>query len=197
MKIITGSGPSFFIRTDYLSLVNPENLVAGAEFDEPHESDILDAGLAFAAEKKAVDYLSRAEQSRSGLFKKLLAKDFPEACIVKALDYLEKISYLSDLRFARAWLNSRKINHSEGRSKLYGELLSRGISRENASAALDEFFENNDEMLICMKALQKYRRLKKSPEKMINCLMRAGFSKGMIKLAVKNEGELLESDAQV
>ena len=48
-----------------------------------------------------------------------------------------------------------------------------------------------------MKAMQKYRRLKKSPEKMINCLMRAGFSKGMINLAVKNEGELLESDAQV
>ena len=191
---MTGSGPSFFIRTDYLSLVNPENLTPGAEFDEPYENDILDAGLAFAAEKKAVDYLSRAEQSRSGLFRKLLAKDFPEASIVKALDYLENISFLSDLRFARAWLNSRKINHNEGRSKLFGELLARGISRENASAALDEFFENNDELLFCVKALQKYRRLKKSPEKMMNCLMRAGFSKAMINLAVKKEGEILQPD---
>ena len=68
--------------------------MAGAEFDEPYESDILDAGLAFAAEKKAVDYLSRAEQSRSGLFKKLLAKDFPEALskLLKAVEYSPDIS---------------------------------------------------------------------------------------------------------
>ena len=87
---MTGSGPSFFIRTYYLSLVTPEEITEGAEFLEDKENDILDAGHSFAAEKKAVDYLARAEQSHLGLYRKLLAKNFDETAVNRALEYLEK-----------------------------------------------------------------------------------------------------------
>ena len=52
-----------------------------------------------------------------------------QKCIDLALAYLESKNYLSDERFARVWLNNRKINHSEGRIKLLSELLVRGISK--------------------------------------------------------------------
>ena len=187
MKIITGSGPSFFVRINYLSLVRPEEITEGTEFTEEKENDILDAGLAFAAEKKAVDYLARAEQSHLGLYRKLIAKKFDENAVNRALEYLEIKGYLSDRRFARAWLNNRKIAHSEGRSKLASELASRGISREDARFALDEFFENNNELDLCRRALAKCRRLKKSPEKTNDYLLRSGFSYSTIKEVLQQE----------
>ena len=189
MKIMTSSGPSFFIRTFYLTLVKPEEISDGTEFLEEKENDILDAGLAFAAEKKAVDYLARAEQSRFGLKKKLDAKNFDSMAVGRALDYLESVGYLSDRRFARAWLNNRKIAHSEGRSKLASHLAARGIDRESADAALNEFFESNDELSLCKRALAKCRRLKKNPEKINEYLMRSGFSYSMIKKALEEEPE--------
>ena len=98
-----------------------------------------------------------------------------------ALDYLEKRGYLSDARYARAWLHDRRINHFEGRTKLAGELAARGIEREVAAAALDEFFTENDETEICRKAYEKFTRHGKDGEKLVAAMMRAGFSYKMIK----------------
>ena len=89
---------------------------------------------------------------------------------------------MSDLRFATAWLNTRKINHFEGRSRLAAELAARGIEREVAGQALDEFFTENDEDEICRKAYEKLSK-SKSGEKLTAALMRAGFSLKQIKLA--------------
>ena len=101
-----------------------------------------------------------------------------------ALDYLDKRGYLSDERFARAWLHDRRINHFEGRTKLAGELAARGIDREVASAALDEFFTENDENEICRKAYEKFVRQGKEGEKLIAAMVRAGFSYKMVKEVV-------------
>lgn len=181
VKITTSSGPSFFIRNSYLSLVKFDDIVPSAVFLEEKEDDILNAGLSFAAEKKAVDYLARAEQCRIGLVRKLTAKGFAKEPIQAALDYLESISYLSDRRFARAWLNNRKIGHSEGRGRLASELAARGISRNDADLALDEFFDANDEKTLCLRALKKCQRLKKSLEKTQDYLKKCGFSYRVIK----------------
>ena len=181
IKIITESGPSFFIHSSYLSLVPPEQIVSGSVFIEEKEDDIINAGLAFAVEKKALEYLSRAEQSRAGLYRKLKVKKFEKTAIDKALDHLESASYLSDMRFARAWLNNRKITHSEGRSKLACELAARGIDKETSATALDEFFAQNDERDACIKALEKCRRLKKDQNKTLAALLRAGFSYNLIR----------------
>ena len=92
-----------------------------------------------------------------------------------ALDYLEKRGYLSDERFARAWLNTRRINHYEGRSRLLAELMSRGISKEVSLVAINAFFEENDEEEICRKALEKLTKRGKSGEKLIAAMIQAGF----------------------
>ena len=76
MKISSDSGLAFFIRNFYLKIVKPESIFENAEFLDEEEQDIVDAGLAFAAESKAVEYLSRSEQSRFGLAKKLGNKNY-------------------------------------------------------------------------------------------------------------------------
>ena len=82
---------------------------------------------------------------------------------------------MSDARYAVAWLNTRKINHYEGRSRLAAELAARGIARDVVSAALDEFFTENDEDELCRKAYEKLSKTK-SGEKLTAALVRQGFS---------------------
>ena len=178
-------GSAFFIRKEYLSAVDFESVVPGAEFDGEAQDELLDAGLISAVELKAVGYLARAEQSRFGLTNKLINKKYDKKYIDAALTYLESRGYLSDARFAECWLHDRKINHFEGRSKLASELAARGIGREVTTVALDTFFEENDESEICKRAVEKFKHQGKDGEKLIAALMKAGFTYKIIKAIIQ------------
>lgn len=184
-KVAPEEGSAFFVRADYLPDGLFDRIDTGADFNETETESLLDAGLTCAVELKAVEYLARAEQSRFGLTRKLIEKKYDKKYVEAALTYLEGRGYLSDLRFATAWLNTRKINHFEGRSRLAAELAARGIARDVATAALDEFFTENDEDEICRKAYEKLSK-SKSGEKLTAALMRAGFSLKMIKHISEN-----------
>ena len=75
-KISSDMGSAFFIHTAYLSLVSPEEIQDAAEFLDEKEDEILDAGLSFAVQRKAEEYLSRAEQCRFALTQKLIKKGY-------------------------------------------------------------------------------------------------------------------------
>ena len=179
-KLTPEEGSAFFVRKEYLPEGLFERIDVGADFSEEEEDSLFDAGLTCAVELKAVSYLARAEQSRFGLTRKLIEKKYDKKYVEAALTYLEGRGYLSDARYAAAWLNTRKINHYEGRSRLAAELAARGIARDVAGQALDEFFTENDEDEICRKAYEKYSK-KKSGDKLTEALVRAGFSLKMIK----------------
>lgn len=184
-KLTPEEGSAFFVRKEYLPEGLFERIDVGVEFDETDTDSLLDAGLTCAVELKAVAYLARAEQSRFGLTRKLIEKKYDKRYVEAALTYLEGRGYLSDFRFATAWLNTRKINHYEGRSRLAAELAARGIARDVASTALDDFFSENDEDEICRKAYEKLSK-NKSDEKLTAALMRAGFSLKQIKNISEN-----------
>ena len=179
-KLTPEEGSAFFVRKEYLPEGLFERIDVGLEFDDEETDSLLDAGLTCAVELKAVGYLARAEQSRFGLTRKLIEKKYEKKYVEAALTYLEWRGYLSDLRFATAWLNTRKINHYEGRSRLAAELAARGIARDVAGKALDEFFTENDEDELCRKAYEKLSK-SKADEKLTAALLRSGFSMKQIK----------------
>lgn len=179
-KLTPEEGSAFFVRKEYLPEGLFERIDVGLEFDDEETDSLLDAGLTCAVELKAVGYLARAEQSRFGLTRKLIEKKYDKKYVEAALTYLEWRGYLSDLRYATAWLNTRKINHYEGRSRLSAELTARGIARDVANKALDEFFTENDEDELCRKAYEKLSK-SKADEKLIAALLRSGFSMKQIK----------------
>lgn len=189
LKISSDTGSAFFLRTVYLSLVGEEEIFPCAEFCGEREDDIIDAGLSYSAEVKAEEYLARSEQSRFGLSRKLINKNYGKKYIEKALDYLEEKNFLSDLRFSRAWLSLRKLNHFEGRIKLSSELASRGIGKEDSEKVLDEFFSENSEEELCRKCYEKLLRNSShsSSEKIIRSMQQKGFSYSLIKRILKDE----------
>lgn len=186
-KLTPEEGPAFFIRKEYLVKVDFDSIKVGESIENNYVDELLDAGLICAVEFKALSYLARAEQCFSGLKRKLIEKKFNEEYVGKALRYLAEKNYLSDERFSEAWLHDRKINHYEGRTKLQKELLARGIEKRIVNAAIENFFLENDELLICKKACEKFVRLGKRNEKLIAALLNAGFSYKMIKQVLEEE----------
>ena len=181
VELTTDDGSVFFIRLAFLATVDGTQLAAGAEFSEEQSEEILDAGLAFAAERKAEDYLARSEQCRAGLEKKLLQKGHSKQAVKTALDFLEEKKLLDDLRFCSCWLRSHTMTKPQGRQRLLSELCSRGIKQTDAKTAVDEFFTENDEVQLCKKALAKAVKNGKKDEKLIKYMMDSGFSYKMIK----------------
>ena len=186
-EITPGAGSAFFLRKEYLSLVDPERICAGAEFNDEETSDILNAALIYSAEYAAMTYLARAEHCRAALTQKLIKKNIDRKAIEPALDYLEGVRYLDDERFAGAWLRTRSIDHAEGRIRLVAELASRGVDRNAAKKALDEFFSDHDEMEICRRAYRKVRNLKSDPDKIKASLVQKGFTLKEIDAVLKEK----------
>ncbi|MCQ2240762.1 regulatory protein RecX [Treponema sp.] len=184
-EITPGAGSAFFLRREYLSLVDPERICAGAEFNDEETSDILNAALIYSAEYAAMTYLARAEHCRAALTQKLLKKNIDRKAIEPALDYLESVRYLDDERFAGAWLRTRSIDHAEGRIRLAAELAGRGVNRNAAKKALDEFFSDHDEMEICRRAYRKTVAVKNDPDKIKSSLLQKGFTLKLIDAVFK------------
>ncbi len=180
-KLTPEEGVVFFARQEYLSGIELEAVQPGSDFKDDDEEALYDAGLICAVEIKAVSYLARSEQCRFGLKRKLLAKQYKAEYIDKALSFLESKNYLSDERYATAWLNDRRINHYEGQTKLLLELQSRGIDKAIALAAVNEFFTENDEEEICKKAYERFVKKGKTEDKLVEALLKAGFAFKMIK----------------
>jgi len=156
-------------------------MAPGIELTDEEFADFIQAGNAFSAEKTAVKYLAGREHSRNQLRLKLIKKSHPEEAIDKALDFLEREGWLSDGRFAEEWLRSRSLRHYEGRTRLLAELLSRGVSKALAEEKLEAFFAENPEEAQLEKAYKKLKGQGKSGDKLVNALIRLGFSNKMIK----------------
>ena len=103
--------------------------------DDEEIAQTIEAGNVYAAERAASVYLERCEQSRFLLTGKLLRKGYEKTAVQTALDYLEQKGWLSDMRFAEAWLRNRAIHHAEGPERLRMELIARGINAKTAADA--------------------------------------------------------------
>ena len=147
---------------------------------------IIEAALAYSAEHAAVSYLERAEHSSELLRRKLKQKGHSDAAIQKALSYAQKRNWLSDERYAGAFLRNRSIRKAEGKTRLLAELAARGISKEIAAKAVEEFFAQKSEASLLQRAAEKLKRQGKTKEQAQQSLIRLGFPWGSIKSYIKD-----------
>lgn len=85
---------------------------------------------------KAMELLARREHSRVELQTKLQQRDYPEDFIVSVLDDFARRNLQSDERFAEVYVRSR-VSRGYGELKIRAELLSRGLTGDRISLALE------------------------------------------------------------
>ena len=109
-QISVNSVSTFYLRKNYL---HNQNIILDVDIELSVDEfeDCVNAGLAFSAEKKAMDYLGKTEYSRFLLRNKLQKKEHSISSINQALDYLEERGYLNDRNFSSSYISSQTQVH--------------------------------------------------------------------------------------
>ncbi|MBI5237977.1 MAG: regulatory protein RecX [Deltaproteobacteria bacterium] len=80
--------------------------------------------------------LSYRQRSVQEVEEKLESKGFSSEEIRTAIDYLSRLGYLDDAKFARVLVESRSTDRRWGREKIAAELISKGIDADTVKEAL-------------------------------------------------------------
>ncbi|MBN1616279.1 MAG: RecX family transcriptional regulator [Spirochaetales bacterium] len=180
-------GPSFLVREVYVAEPLRTSLAPGVHLDGEQAAALISSARSFLAERQAMALLARAEQCRFLLDRKLERKGYAPKERSLALDYLESMKYLDDSRFCEAWLRNRGIHRHEGAIRLVCELRSRGIERHIAESAVAAFGLTVSELEQCCIAREKLVKRGKEGKKLLDALIRKGFSSRTIRECLKKK----------
>ena len=128
--------------------------------------------------------LSRSMKTRYQLANILKKREIPDEIAEAVLDRFAEAQLIDDAAFARAFVNSRLAISGKSKSVIARELKQKGVSADDAAAALeiiDPELENQTAYSVAKKRYQQLSSL--APEvrkrRLMGFLMRRGFSSGL------------------
>ena len=95
---------------------------------------------------RALYLLEQQDRTENNLRKKLNETGYPPELIEDAVSFVKEYGYVDDERYAHAFTESR--GRSRSRKRVYQELLKRGIDRDTAEAALEQYYEGDERSMI-------------------------------------------------
>ncbi len=131
--------------------------------------------------------LSYADNSRRDLFRKLTRKGHDPAYVNNALDKLEELGYVSDMRFAENTADRLLRTKHMSRSGIKSELLRKGIGAEIIQDVLERLEIDPAKEIEALIEKKYYRYLtdEKGLRKTVAALQRLGYSWSDIKSAIR------------
>ncbi len=121
-----------------------------------------------------LEYMDRTEQQ----LREKLRADYSEDVVDIALEYVKSFGYINDEGYAKRYIENRKDSKSKEELRL--TLVQKGISKTTISDALEECYEEQDELNAIRKLLDKKHfcgetASEKEKQKIYGYLMRKGF----------------------
>ncbi len=180
---------SIFVDGKYsFSLSENELLNAGIkigqEFDEAGLEQLKKTALEDKAMMRAYDLLARRQRSTHEMREYLKRKDYEPELIEKILNTLSDRGYLDDEKFAKSWVENRRLLKSTSKRRLMLELQQKRIDSETISCVLNE--DETDETKVLKDVITKKRTQSRyqDEQKLIAYLLRQGFNCSDIKSAL-------------
>jgi len=119
---------------------------------------------------------TRAEEGEAG-----------ERAMDAVVTRLKELKYLSDTRFAADYTRMRKENEKFGRRRVQQDLMQKGVHKDLIASTLATAYEDVDEVALARQYVARKRmkqpsgeNVQKETARMMNRLLRAGFSPGAI-----------------
>lgn len=134
------------------------------------------------ARNRALRYLTYRDRTEHEMRTYLAGKDFDPATVNCVMDYLKRLGYVDDVRFARQWGRYRIESGQYGRFRLKQDLRAKGLDDALIEETLRELYGEHDEKKLAQEAaLQKLPRWKnldktKQRQRLAGFLQRKGFS---------------------
>lgn len=185
-----------------VNIIAQYNIYQGKELNEDVLNEILFAELQSRFFDRSVSYLVRSPKTEFQIkryikdlfFKKKgkwfedISKEDMELIQGNVIEKLHKYDYINDARYAELFISSRLKNKPRGRAILYGELLSKGVSKDIVRETLDSMLTDEYQVL-----KDTYRKKYKNEDisfedtKKISFLQRKGFSWDLIERYINDE----------
>jgi regulatory protein len=165
-RIELSDGSFFSFKTCYLPPVFTDEslcipgMAEGRELSAAEAAGFRFASACLRAERAALRLIARAEQTVSGLCRKLERRGNEAACVRAVVSRLAGTGLVDDRRFARLWLETRLGRRQDSPRRLLSALRSRGIGREDAAAALQLVLNEDAELALLGRFIEKQRRLR-------------------------------------
>ena len=153
----------------------------GQEFDEQGLQELKEKAIEDKALMRAYDLLARRPRSTWEMRDYLIRKDYPDQLIEKILNTLSNRGYLDDEKFARSWVENRRLLKNTSKRRLRLELQQKRISPDIISRVLEA--DQTDERAVLKDIIAKKRQQirYKDDQKLIAYLLRQGFNYADIK----------------
>lgn len=196
MRITVSESDEFLVP---ISLFRERPLEEGQPVDMDDYDNWLMVRQYRHALDKAVAFLASRARSRKEIEDKLLHCGYRPCTVEMVIYKLETENLLDDADFARQWVEAR-VNHKLGRNRIAQELRRKGISADEAEAAL-EFIDSDDQLAAAIALVEKALARTKSsedPRKTANritaMLARRGFGWDVAREAISQAMNDLEDE---
>ena len=130
-----------FFMSVFTELVYTFNLKKGMEINKENLKTLLDDDMYIKAKNKALNILSKADQSEKKI-KEKLSSEFEEHTIEKVLDFLRNNKFIDDKLLAQKIVNTNINLNKCGKNKIKQNLYNKGIDSEDISHAISNIDSN-------------------------------------------------------
>jgi regulatory protein len=160
IKITFSDDSSCSFKPCYLSqtVFDPLSWETGREISSVEEEDLRSAAACYRAERAALRLIARAEQTETGLSRKLERRGHDQASVSAAVSRLVSLGLINDERYAGLWIRSRLVRRG-GKvptpRRLSAALRNRGIDSSTAAKALETILDTETELALLRRYVEQ------------------------------------------
>jgi regulatory protein len=160
IKITLSDDSSFSLKTYYLSQAASDPFLweTGREISPAEEEDLRFAAACYRAEQAGLRLIARAEQTETGLSRKLELRGHDPAGVSAVVSRFVSLGLINDERYAELWIRSR-LARRDGKvpspRKLYASLRSRGIDSSIVEKALKNTLDTETELDLLRRYMER------------------------------------------
>ena len=155
-----------FFMAVFTELIYTFNLKKGMEIDQNNLTYILKEEMYIKAKNKALNILSKADQSEKKIREKL-SSEFEEDTIDIVIEFLLKNKFIDDDLLAQKIVNTNVNLNKCGRNKIKQNLYNKGICIESINEAISEIDKDVEFENAMYLAKKRYERVKNEDKRKI------------------------------
>ncbi len=170
-----------------LNVVARFRLREGMALSDAQVLDIQQGEVRQECFDKAMSFLQTRLHSRAELRKKLIRHEYEAGLVDDVLSELTRLGYVDDARFAKTKALSASQHKHHGRRRAFMELLKSGVKGDVAERALDDVYQQADDLgnarLLAQKQAARLKKLDPvvARRRLVGMLQRRGFDYDTIK----------------
>ncbi|GAB5616832.1 recombination regulator RecX [Faecalimonas canis] len=177
-----------FVFVLYKGELSRFHIVQGEELSEDIFAKIREEVILKRVKLRALHLLNQMDRTEEQLRTKLKQGFYTDDMIDRAVAYVKSFGYIEDGDYAKRFILSRQ--GSKSRKEIYAKLYQKGIAKEIIERAMEECYEDNEEMTAIRKLIEKKHfdvrnAADSEKQKIYGYLARKGFSYDTIRQVIQ------------